>query len=220
MPRKSPITRFGLMLMAFAILAVGVAACGSSNDSSSSSSSGNTKPVAQIDPLTGVSTTVALDSGFLDALTQLKVTPGVVGDASLKGADISFPITGGSVTYYDPTSSVRPYVQGIINHSGSGLSLTAGGTKVELTDFVIDPGTSKLMGNVSVDGKEAASDAVLFDLDGSTLKPLMPTSNGGILSGTTVLLSKDAASLLNDTFKINALKGGLKIGISTIKVSG
>lgn len=219
MPRKSILTRFGLMLMAIAVLAFGVAACGD-DSSSDSSSSADAKPVAQVDNLTGVDTSVALDSGFLDALTALKVTPGTVGDAKLKGTDISFPITGGSVTYYDPSSSVRPYVQGILNHDGSGLSLTAGGKMVELTDFVIDPGTSELMGNVSVDGKEAASDAVLFDLDGSTLKPLMPTSKGGILSGTTVLLSDDAAALLNDTFGIKDLKGGLTIGTSTIEVSG
>ena len=58
-------------------------------------------------------------------------------------------------------------------HEGSGLSLTAGKTKVELTDFVIDPGTSELTGTVSVNGKEAAEDALLFNLDGSTLKPLI-----------------------------------------------
>ena len=35
-----------------------------------------------------------------------------------------------------------------------------------------------------------------------------------------MLLSEDAAALLNDTFKIDALKGGLEIGISTITVAG
>ena len=46
---------------------------------------------------------------------------------------------------------MRPFVQGIIDHEGSGLSLTAGDTTVELTDFVIDPGTSELTGTVSVE---------------------------------------------------------------------
>jgi hypothetical protein len=217
---RNPITRLALLLVAALALAVGVAACGD-DSSDDSSSSADTKPVAAIDPLTGVDTSVALDSGFLDALKQLKVTPGTVGDAQLKGTDVSFPITGGSVTYYDPASSVRPYVQGLINHEGSGLSLTAGGTKVELTDFVIDPGTSQLTGTVSVDGKEAASDAVLFELDGSTLQPLKTNPDGSAtLTGTTVLLSDDAAQLLNDTFGIQDLQGGLKIGISTITVAG
>ena len=54
----------------------------------------------------------------------------------------------------------------------SGLSLTAGGTVVELTDFVIDPGASVLTGTVSVDGGVAAEAAPLFSLDGRTLNPL------------------------------------------------
>jgi hypothetical protein len=219
LPRNS-LTRLGLLIVAALALAVGVAACG--DDSSDDSTSGaSTEPVAAIDPLTGVDTSVALDPGFMDALKQLKVAPGVVGDASLEGTDVSFPITGGDVTYYDPASSVRPFVQGVIEHENSGLSLTAGGTKVELTDFVIDPGTSELMGTVSVDGKVAAEDAVLFDLDGSTLEPLKTNPDGSAtLTGTTVLLSDDAAQLLNDTFGIEDLKGGLKVGISTITVAG
>lgn len=220
MSRKSPLTRFGLMIMAVAVLAFGVAACG--DDDEESTSSENTEPVAQIDQLTGEDTSVALDAGFLEALTTLGVAPGTVGDATLKGTDISFPITGGEVTYYDPTSSVRPFVQGIINHEGSGLSLTAGDTEVELTDFVVDPGTSQLTGTVSVNGEEAATDAVLFDLDGSTLEtpPTESPSGGTVLAGTTVLLNADAADLLNETFGIEDLAGGLPIGISTITVAG
>ncbi len=116
---------------------------------------------------------------------------------------------------------MRPYVQGEIDHDGSGLSLTAGKTEVELTDFVIDPGTSELFGTVSVNGKVAAEDAKLFDLDGSTLNPLAVDDKNGTatLEGTTVLLSDDAAALLNDTFKTDALAGGFKIGVSEIVVA-
>ena len=207
------------MILMIAALALGVAACG--DDEKSDSSSADTKPVAEIADLSGVSTDVTFDAGFVDALTSLKVAPGPVGDAEIsKDGVASFPITGGNVTYYDPASSVRPYVQGIIDHEGSGLSLTAeGGPMVELTDFVIDPGTSELTGTVSVDGKEAATDALLFDLDGSTLNPLESNQDGSAtLQGTTVLLSEDAAGLLNDTFGIKDLKGGIVIGISSITV--
>lgn len=217
MSRKSPLSRLGLMLMCIAALAFGAAACGSDEETSSE----DVEPAAEITDLTGDATTVALNPDFLAALESLKVKPGTVGDATLKGTDISFPITGGSVTYYDPAESVRPYVQGILNHAGSGLSLTNGDTTVELTDFVINPGTSKLTGTVTANGKEAATDAVLFDLDGSTLKN-PPTMEGDatVLEGTTVLLSEDAAGLLNDTFAIKDLAGGLEIGISSIAVTG
>ena len=218
--RKSHFNRFGATALMVGTLAFGVAACGDDEESSSSSAA-DTEPVAEIAELSGDSTDVTFDAGFVDALTSLKVTPGPVGDAEIsKDGVASFPITGGNVTYYDPSSSVRPYVQGILDHEGSGLSLTAaGGPEVELTDFVVDPGTSELTGTVSVDGKEAATDALLFELDGSTLNPLETNSDGSAtLEGTTVLLSEDAAGLLNDTFGIEDLEGGIVIGISSITV--
>ena len=222
MTRKSPIARIGAVLLTVAALAFAIAACGSDDSTGEQTSAEDVKPAAQIDNLTGVDTQVTFDSGFVDALTKLGVAPGPVGDAEIsKDGAASFPITGGNVTYYDPTSPVRPYVQGVIDHEGSGLSLTAGKTEVELTDFVIDPGTSELTGTVSVNGKEAATDALLFDLDGSTLEPLKTNPNGtATLAGTTVKLSADAASLLNDTFGITDLEGGLVIGTSAITVKG
>ena len=221
--RQSPLTRFGLLVAMVAALSFGVAACGDDDSTSSDATSAeDVKPVAEIPDLTGDVTEVTLDSGFVQALTDLKVTPGPVGDGEIsKDGVASFPITGGNVTYYDPASPVRPFVQGIIDHNGSGLSLSAGDTTVELTDFVIDPGTSELTGTVTANGKEAATDALLFDLDGSTLNPLKSNPDGSAtLEGTTVELSSDAATLLNDTFGIDALKGGLVIGISSITVAG
>jgi hypothetical protein len=208
------------MLALLAALAFGVAACGGDDDNSATASA-DPEPVAEIDDLTGVDTAVTLDQGFVDALTDLQVEPGVVGDATLRDGVVAFPITSGNVTYYDPAEPMRPFVQGTIDHDGSGLSLTAGNTEVELTDFVIDPGTSQLTGTVSANGEVAAEDAVLFDLDGSTLNPLEVNEGNGtaVLEGTTVLLSDDAAALLNDTFGIDALAGGLVIGTSEITVA-
>ena len=208
-----------------ATLALGAAACGSDSSSSSSgsksaSSSSKPKPAAQIDQLSGRDTAVALDGGFVKALTSLKLTPAPVGDAKVSSAGTAtFPITGGNVTYYKP-GTVSPYVQGKIDHSGSGLSLTGGGKKVELTNFVIDPGKSVLTGKVTVDGKVAAPSAPLFFLDGRTLKPLESKSNGtAVLEGTTVKLKAEAADLLNKTFGVDALKEGLVIGTAKITVN-
>src|SRR6478672_6183916 len=89
-----------------ATASISVAACGSSSDTSSSSSSSTTqkapKPVASIDSLSGTSTQVTLDQGFVDALTQLKLTPGTVGTAKLENGALIFPITGGNVTVFKP----------------------------------------------------------------------------------------------------------------------
>jgi hypothetical protein len=197
-------------------LALGATACGGSDEQSAAPAP--PKPVAQIDSLSGQSTAVTLDSGFVSALKSLKLTPAPVGDAKISSAGVaSFPITGGNVTYYKP-GTVSPYVQGEIDHDGSGLSLTGGGKTVKLTDFDIDPGKSVLTGTVSVDGKVAAESAPLFFLDGRTLKPLQTQGDTAVLEGTTVKLKASAADLLNKTFGVDALKNGLVIGVAKITV--
>ena len=177
------------------------------------------EPIATLESLSGVDTQVALDAGFVEALGTLGLTPGVLGDATLSDEGVlSFPITGGNVDYYDPEEDYRPYVQGEINHEGSGISLTAAdGTVVELTDFVIDPGTSELTGTVAVNGEEVGQDVFIFNLDGTTLMPLQEGPNGeAVLEGTTVLISEPAAGLLNDTFGTDAVTDELVVGIATI----
>lgn len=223
-------TKF-LSIAATGVLALGLTGCGGgsgeSSDGGSSStaaqSSNQPKPVAEVADLSGGTTTkVTLDAGFVKALGDLKLTPAPVGDGTISKAGVAtFPITGGNVKYFKPDGPVQPFVQGRIDHDGSGLSLTAeGGPKVELEDFKIDPGASVLTGKVIVDGKTAAGSAPLFFLDGSTLKPLRTNDDGSsaVLEGTTVELKQEAADLLNDTFKTDALEGGLKIGVAKITV--
>ena len=219
--------RLPATLAATAALALGASACGGEDEQPTAAAkpqqqeqAATPKPVAEIASLSGRSTAVKLDAGFVEALTALKVTPGAVGDARItEGGSAVFPITGGNVTYYKP-GSVSPYVQGTIRHEDSGLSLQAGGKTVELTDFVVDPGRSVLTGTVSVDGKVAAQSAPLFFLDGRTLNPLEVRDNGtAVLEGTTVKLKAEAAELLNQTFGIQDLQEGLVIGVAKITVN-
>ena len=184
---------------------------------SSSSQAADPQPIATLTNLEGVDTQVTLDAGFVDAITGLGLTPGVLGTATLTDGVLAFPITGGNVDYYDPSESYRPYVQGTIAHDGSGISLTAGDTVVELTDFRIDPGTSQLFGTVTANGAEVGKDIYIFNLDGSTLKPAAADADGNtVLEGTTVLVSPDAAKLLNDTFGTDAVTDQLVVGIAKI----
>lgn len=209
-------------IMTAGLLVASLAGCSSTGtapaSSPASTQASQPKPVASIPSLTGVDTAVLLDANFAAALTSLGLTPGTVGTATLVDGSLHFPITGGNVDYYDPSKSYRPYVQGSIKHEGSGFSLTAGATKVELTNFTIDPGTSKLFGDVSVNGTSAATQALLFNLDGTTLKPLQADGNNAILEGTTVHISADAAAVLNKVFKTDAVKAGLLVGIAKITV--
>ncbi len=205
-------------IAAVAAVSLGIAACG--DDETTSSKPKANEPVAKVDALSGRSTAVTLDSGFVQALTDLKLTPSPVGDASISKKGVaSFPITGGNVTYFKP-GSVSPFVQGEIDHDGSGLQLEGGGKTVRLTDFIVDPGASVLTGKVTVDGKEAAPSAPLFFLDGRTLKPLQANDDGtAVLEGTTVKFKDESAKLLNDTFGVDALKGGLEVGVAKITVN-
>ena len=210
-------------LATVALIGLPLSGCGTDSESSSSSSSSSKsapapKAVASIPELTGVDTAIKLDKGFTDALTQLKLTPGVVGTAKLEAGSLVFPITGGNVTVFKP-GSVPNYVVGQIQHEGSGLSLAAGGTKVELTNLNVDPGVSRVYGDVTVNGKTAVTSAYLFKLNGSTLKPLKTEGSNAVLEGTQVQISEVAAPLLNKTFKTDAVKPGLLVGIAKITVA-
>jgi hypothetical protein len=175
------------------------------------------QPIASIPALDGVDTQVTLDAGFVEALGTLGLTPGVTGTATLTDGVLAFPITGGNVDYYDPAEDYRPYVQGSISHDGSGITLSAGDTVVGLSDFRIDPGTSQLFGTVTLNGELVGNDIYIFNLDGSTLNPLAQDADGNaVLEGTTVLISPDAAGLLNDTFGTDAVTDQLVVGIAKI----
>jgi hypothetical protein len=202
--------RLSIAVVAAALLTLVLAGCGPFGGDAPA-------PVASVPALQGRTTAVKLDAGFAAALKKLKLTPGTVGSARLAKGSLIFPITGGNVTVFKP-GEVSPYVIGQIQHEGSGLSLAAGGTKVSLTNLNVDPGASRVYGDVKVNNKLVVDSAYLFKLDGRTLKPLKTQGKFAILTGTKVEISPVAAPLLNQTFKTKAVKPGLLVGIATITV--
>jgi hypothetical protein len=222
MSTPHPTKKFLASIAIVAAAALPLAACSSGSDSGSTSSSSSSatppKPVASITALTGKDTAVKLDSGFTDALTSLKLTPGTVGDGKLVDGSLVFPITGGNVEVFKP-GQVSPYVIGQIQHEGSGFSLTAGDTKVDITNLNVDPGVSRVYGDVSVNGKTVASSVYIFTLNGSTLKPLKTEGDTAILEGTKVFVSPVAAELLNKTFGTDAVTPDLLVGVAKITVN-
>jgi hypothetical protein len=214
--RNSTKATVGVAAAVLLVAGLGFSATTASAQAPAKASSSIPSPVAAVPELKGGNTAVALDANFLAALKSLGVTPGVLGNATLTNGSVHFPITGGDVVYWSPKGSYRPYVQGLILHAGSGLSLTAGSTVVSLTDFKVNPGNSVLYGNVSVNGTLAAADAPIFKLDGSTLKALKLSGNDAILTGTTVHISDTAAGLLDKVFNTTGVKTGLLVGVATI----
>jgi hypothetical protein len=225
---KTTLFKSTLGVAAVGALAISLAACSTPaaddsaapSDDTSESADAAPEPVVSLPDLSnGVDTQVTVDGAFVDAITSLGLTPGVVGTATFTDGVFSFPITGGNVDYYDPAEDYRPYVQGEINHDGSGLSLSNGTITVELTNFDIDPGESKLYGDVMANGEVVVEDAYLFNLHGGTLKPLQVEGDNGILEGTTVHISPDAAELLNTTFETDAIPDDFLVGVAKITVN-
>ena len=146
-------------------------------------------------------TTLDVDPGTLGALGSLGVAPGAVAPATLEGARYSFPITNSI------PSALR---SGVIRHKG-GISLTAGGTTVKLTDFDINLGRSLLYGKVN-----GAGPVALLDLDYSRTGIRL---RGGRLVvgpvGTT--LTQGAADALNSAFGVSALSDATVLGDATVR---
>lgn len=135
-------------------------------------------------PTTKGQTVVTLDGGFAAALTDLGVRVGVVQPAYGKGSGVAFPIVG------NPS-------RGVIKHVG-GLTLTAGGTTVSLTNYWIQRGV--------ISGVVNGGDRLpLFDV---TAAP------GGVVA---LDLTGVAAGALNATFDIHALSGSTKVGTAVIE---
>lgn len=147
----------------------------------------------------GGSTTLALDPGTATALTGLGVTPSVIPPGTAGPAGLSFPVTGGNL--------VTGEVAGRVPHSG-GIALTAGSTRVELKNFVIDLNANPPVLNAQV-GDSSTRVPLALDLG----RARIGLSNGrAVIRDVTVSLTPEAASALNAAFKINALTAGLVLG--------
>lgn len=153
--------------------------------------------------LTGGQTALALDPGAASALTSLGVTPGLVG-AAVANPDgtFGFPITAGKVN--------AKTLAGTIDHSG-GISLTAGATVVQLTDFRIDTKAAQLTAVIN-----GGARAAILDLDLSAPKVAVDGTaiTVGNVPGT---LTQGAADALNGAFGVTAFTKGLKLGVATVK---
>ena len=198
-----------------AALALVGAACGDDSPSTSAGS-GVTDTVTAIPSLSGVGTSVALDAGTAAALTSLGVAIAPTGSATFDAATstITFPITAGYAEIHSDKSVQPGWILGSIDHAGSGFSLTAGSTKVELSDFVVDPGNSLLYGTVG-----GTPMVPLLFLDGTNVAVSMEDGNV-VLDGTVAKLTDTAATALNQAFKVDAITAGTPLGVVNLVAKG
>jgi len=201
-------------------LALAGVACGDDKSSDSNASGTATQAgadkVTAIPSLTGTGTSVKIDAGTAEALKSLGVALAPIGSATFEASTstITFPITSGYAEIHSDVNAKPGYIQGSIAHEGSGFSLSAGSTKVELTDFVVDPGNSVLYGSVGGTPK-----VPLLSLDGTNVKASMEGSDV-VLQGTVAKLTDTAAGALNKAFNVSALKAGIPLGTVRLVAKG
>ena len=167
--------------------AVAIGASGAALAAPAAVSGASTTPdtVTAIPALTGVGTTLTLNAGTAAALTSLGVKVAPEGTATASGSSVTFPITSGYVEIHSNKHHRPGYIEGSIEHYGSGLTLTAGTTTVTLSDFVVDPGDSLLY--ASVNG--VPDKAPLLQLDGRKVAVSKDGSGDVVLNGTVANLT-------------------------------
>lgn len=156
-------------------------------------------------------TGVTLDAGFTGALKSLNVNLGTLPRTYAGGGIVYFPISGGAIDLANAKSEII--------HTG-GISLTAGSTRVELSDFLIDT----IYGKPILTGIVVLNDSIvdripLFDITlpaGFTV-PLAPRGRSLTIAGAGLTLNATAASTLNTVFGVTAFAGGFTIGKATIQ---
>lgn len=166
-------------------------------------------PKAQVEQLSGQSTSVNVDPATAMVLQQHGVTVTPVGPATASttnGLTVTFPITNGYAAVFPQTS--LPFIRGLISHDG-GLTFAAGGKSLTVTDFMVNPGNSELYATVGGSGAVVP----LLDLDGSKVTMTTDASGQIHLDGTVAKLSATAASALNSTFGVSVFSAGIPLGV-------
>ena len=191
--------KLGLVLGIIASLGLILAACGDDDDDGSAE---ETVAATEL-VLTGESTTLTLDAATAGVLEDNSVTVAPVEPATAGDDGISFPITGGTID--------SETLGGTIEHSG-GLVFSAGGTDLEVTDFVIDTTAGSLVATAGGD----QIPLLAVDLTG-----LEQSDDGGVivLEGITTSLTPEAADALNTTFDVELFEEGLAIGDVTVRAT-
>lgn len=137
-------------------------------------------------------TTVDLNTGTVDALVGLGITPGAVSPGTLTSTApfvATFPIIG-----IDPSGMM-------ISHSG-GLSFTEGNTMAEIENFVINLNNYTITGQLYAGSTLLNGNLTLFDIG----------------SGDSLTLDQAFANAINTTFG-TSLSGGLAIGTASVSIA-
>lgn len=215
--------------LAILAIAITLSSCTSTDSSKPSPSASNSTvaadapavPLLKFTNLTGVSTEILLDEGFDANLKVAKAKPATVGRAKVAtgkaGTTYSLPITGGQENYYNPADSKKlksGVFAGTVQHTGEGIGFNVGGTKLSFKNPLFNTSTKGTVNaDVDVNGSAKTANVAVFNLDPSTITPLVQDSKGNaVISGATLTLTKAAADVLNSQLKTNIFAADQNVG--------
>jgi hypothetical protein len=159
-------------------------------------------------PLKTGATVVTPSEAFTGALTTLGVAV-----QPLQGKQLRFPIIAGAADLATARAEIV--------HS-NGIALSAGETRVELSNFVIDTTATPVLTGLVVANGSVVGRVPLFKvgLPAGIELPLAPAKGKLVLAGTTLTLTADAAAALNGAFGVSAFVEDFPIGSATVTANG
>jgi hypothetical protein len=155
--------------------------------------------------LTGGATTLALDPGTAQVLTDNNIAVAPVGAARVTSGGIAFPVQGGLLN--------ARTLAGKVTHSG-GLTFSAGGKDLTIRDFTVNTRTKTLSAWVD----QVGTRITVLDLKLGKIKVTV-TKRHVTIANVKAVLDQGAADALNAYYGVSLFSGGLKIGTATISAS-
>lgn len=153
--------------------------------------------------LGGGATTLKLNPGTAQALTDAGARVAPVRPAKVRGGGIAFPITGGALD----TANAR----GRIDHSG-GLAFRAGGKRVVIKNFRVHVGARRAILTAQAGGDR------LTVLSLNLAKAKVSRRGFGFkVTGVRAVLAGQAAKALNAAFGVDLFSRGLPIGKVSVR---
>jgi hypothetical protein len=187
-------------LLAGAVIAGGLTACGDDDDSPTSgdSTAGSTRSGSTAEASTkivGGRSVLKLDPQLREALDAAQVSIGPAGEASQLADGIALPITAGRLDIDTPS--------GTIQHAG-GLEFSAFGTSVEADNLVVRPQDGVV--TARIDGDRVR----LFSADIG--QPEVVETSDTIVLPADVSIGDGAVNALNEALGVDVFDSGLHIG--------
>lgn len=160
---------------------------------------------------TGGDTRVVLAPELVSALGALSVAVAPTYPAKLKKGEARFPIPTGEIDLGT--------LKGEVVHAG-GLSLSAGGTIVDLSSYVIDTtGSAPVLTGLVKVNDSVLGRLPLFNLtlgSAPVVRDLYARAGSLQLSDVQLTLTADAAAALNSVFSVSAFAEGVPVGTARL----